>query len=178
MASELDIPGHIQDSVDSIAELRARAHLNTTPHQRNIEWLTKRLGKPAFFFCVLAFVSLWIACNVVLRAAGRPAFDPPPFPALAGLVSLSALLMTILILTTETRLGEIADQRSRLALQIGVLTEQKVAKTIELLERQRKDDPSLRDRNDPEAQAMAEAADPKAVLEALDQAHRTMLGDE
>ncbi|MGZ3550335.1 MAG: hypothetical protein ACXWNZ_18880, partial [Vulcanimicrobiaceae bacterium] len=84
-------------------------------------------------------------------------------------------LMTLLILTTQNRLAGSADQRSRLALQMGIVTEQKVAKVIALIEEQRRDDPNLKNRDDAEAEAMTEVADPSALSHALDVSHRTML---
>jgi uncharacterized membrane protein len=62
--------------------------------------------------------------------------------------------MTLLILTTENRLAGSADERSRLALQVGIAAEQKVAKIIASIEEQRCDDPNLTNRDDTEAEAM------------------------
>jgi uncharacterized membrane protein len=62
--------------------------------------------------------------------------------------------MTLLILTTENRLAGSADERSRLALQVGIAAEQKVAKIIASIEEQRRDDPNLTHRDDTEAEAM------------------------
>jgi len=70
--------------------------------------------------------------------------------------------MTSLILTAERRLGELADQRAKLALQVSLITEQKVTKLIEL----------SGNRRDPEVQAMEQSADPKALLDALGDENR------
>ncbi len=64
-----------------------------------------------------------------------------------------------------------------LALQTGILTEQKVAKSIELLDMLRHDDPDLVERLDPVAEAMAEPVDPASITEALDESHRTIVGE-
>jgi uncharacterized membrane protein len=146
------------------------------PHQLGIEWFTKRLARPGVVFGSLAFVIAWIGVNTGLQASGHRAFDPFPFSALQGVLSLAAFSMTILILTTTTRLGDVAEQRARLALQIGLLTEQKVAKSIALLNSLRHDDPQLDERIDPVAEAMAEPVDPASVNEALDQSHEAIVG--
>lgn len=52
-------------------------------------------------------------------------------------------------------------------LQLNLLSEQKIAKIIALLEELRTDLPEVVDRHDPEAAVMQDAADPIAVLEAL-----------
>ena len=49
-----------------------------------------------------------------------------------------------------------------------MLTEQKAAKIIELLEEMRRDSPTLPDRVDPEAEALKEASDPEIILTALE----------
>ncbi len=60
-----------------------------------------------------------------------------------------------------------AEQRSHLTLQINLLTEQKIAKLIELVEELRADLPDIRDRYDLEAQLMKQATDPQVVLNIL-----------
>ncbi len=80
---------------------------------------------------------------------------------------MSALLTTILILITENRQNRHADERAQLDLQVNLLAERKIAKVIALLEELRRDLPSVRDRVDPEADAMEEAMDPLASLSAL-----------
>ncbi|MHC5830273.1 MAG: DUF1003 domain-containing protein, partial [Nostoc sp.] len=60
-----------------------------------------------------------------------------------------------------------AEQRAQLMLQLNLLSEQKIAKIIALLEELRTDLPNVINRHDSEAELMREAADPIAVLEAL-----------
>jgi uncharacterized membrane protein len=82
-------------------------------------------------------------------------------------VTLLALLMTTSILATQNRQGRLAKQRMHLDLQVNLLSEQKVAKVIALLEELRRDMPSVKDRDDPQAKAMSEAVDPHAVVSAI-----------
>jgi len=83
-------------------------------------------------------------------------------------LALAALLMTIVILTTENRMSEIAEMRSRLNLQITLLSERKSAKIIQLLEELRYDLPQVENRSDPEAEALTLPTDPHAVAEELE----------
>jgi uncharacterized membrane protein len=55
-----------------------------------------------------------------------------------------------------------------LELQVNLVSEQKIAKLISLLEELRRDLPSVRDRVDVVADAMAEAVDPQAVITSLE----------
>jgi uncharacterized membrane protein len=109
-----------------------------------------------------------VALNTVGASAGLPRLDPPPFQWLQGVVSLAALLVTLMVLATQRRLAQRAARRGDLELQVNLLSEQKAAKLIALLEELRRDLPSVRDRIDPVANAMTEAVDPKAVLSVID----------
>ncbi len=131
--------------------------------QRAIERLVLRLGRPMAVYIILFFAAAWIAVNLVLQASGRAPFDPPPFNYLEGLLSLAALLMTIVILTSENRLSEIEERRAHLHLQVSLLAERKIAKVVQLLEELRIDIPEVPDREDREAQAFTLPADPHEV---------------
>jgi uncharacterized membrane protein len=97
-----------------------------------------------------------------------PRLDGPPFPWLQGALSLSALLVTTMVLATQNRQAKRATRRGDLELQVNLLAEQKTAKLIALLEELRRDLPSVRDRVDSVANALAKAVDPQAVLSVLE----------
>lgn len=158
----------VTQTIEMIAAIHARAERRVDPHQRAIERITGTLGRPAFLYGVLVLVLLWIGENLVTRRLGRATWDPPPFYWLQGLVGLSALLMTIVVLITQNRMGKMAERRAQLDLQMSLLVEQKVTKLIELMEELRRDLPSVQNRVDPEVEAMTAVADPHAMLTALE----------
>jgi uncharacterized membrane protein len=94
-------------------------------------------------------------------------FDLPPFTWASHGLDAAALLISTGVLVRQTRQENFAEQRTQLMLQLNLLSEQKIAKIIALLEELRADLPDVADRYDPEADVMQEAADPLAVLEAL-----------
>jgi uncharacterized membrane protein len=51
------------------------------------------------------------------------------------------------------------------------LSEQKIAKVIQLLEESRRDNPLVGNRLDSEAEPMAQPADPQSVLDAIKKTH-------
>ena len=167
-SDESSLSVQIDNTIESIAELERRALAGTSHQQRAIERFTRAVGRPRTVLFIFAFVALWIAVNLALLRAGRPPFDAPPFYWLDGILALAALLMTILILTSENRIGEAEEQRSRLHLQISMLAERKAAKIVQLLEELRLDTPSVPNREDREAQEMTVAADPHEVAEELE----------
>lgn len=161
----------MSQDVESVASIRARAEQRVDKHQRMMEVLTAALGRPRTVYVVLALVVGWVAFNVMSpEVFGWQRVDPPPFFWLQGMVALSALLMTTLVLITANRQTRNAEERSHLDLQVNLLAEHKVAKLIALLEELRRDLPMVRNRIDREADAMQEAVDPHAMLEALEKA--------
>ncbi len=163
------LPEHISQHVDTIAQLRARDESGVGFHQRTIETVTANLGRPLFLNLVLLFVTVWVAFNLFSRRVGFQQFDTPPFYWLQGAIGLGALLLTILVLITQNRQARLAERNAQLDLQVNLLAEQKIAKLIALVEELRQDLPTVRNRFDPEAEAMAEATNPHAVLEALEE---------
>jgi uncharacterized membrane protein len=162
------LPGQIDDTIQSIAELERKALAGASLQQRAIERFTLAIGRPRTVWIILAIVAVWVVLNLALRAGGRPEFDPPPYYWLDGVIGLAALLMATLILTTENRMSEIDEQRSRLHLQISMLAERKAAKIIQLLEELRYDMPSVANREDQEAAEMTLPTDPHELAEELE----------
>ena len=168
MDSDQGLSGQIDDTIESVAALERKALEAASLEQRAIERFTLAVGRPRTVYVVLALVGVWILLNGLLALAGRPQLDPPPYYWLDGVLALAALLMTIVILTTENRMSEIAEMRSRLNLQVTLLSERKAAKIIQLLEELRYDLPSVENREDPEAAALTLPTDPHAVAEQLE----------
>jgi uncharacterized membrane protein len=133
-----------------------------------IEKVTESIGQPWALNAIVGVVMLWVVVNTLGSKAGLPVLDPPPFSWLQGVMSLSALLVTTMVLTTQNRQAKRAFQRGNLELQVNLVSEQKIAKLISLLEELRRDLPSVRDRVDPVADAMAEAVDAQAVVTGLE----------
>ena len=163
------LPEHVSQHVDTVAALHARAESGVSIHQRAVEVVTSNLGRPLLLNLTLAALTLWVLVNVFHGRLGIAAFDPFPFPLLGGVVSTGGLLLAVVILITQNRQARAAERRAQLELQVSLLTEQKIAKLIALVEELRRDLPSVRDRLDPEAAAMAEATDPHAILDALEE---------
>lgn len=161
------LPAHVDETVQAINRLHAAHEAGATRLQRVVERVTKRAGRPAFVALLTGLVLLWIAFNLALIGAGQPPLDEPPFFWLQGAVTLSALYMTVLILTTQRREDELTGLREQLTLELAILSEQKSAKIIALIEELRRDDPHISDRQDPDAEALSTPADPDAVLDAL-----------
>jgi uncharacterized membrane protein len=162
-----DLPSHVEDTVQAVARFQASHDAAASTLQRLIERTTRRAGSPTFIALLTVLVIGWIAFNLGLIVFGHRPIDKPPFFWLQGVVALTALYMTVFILTTQRRDDKLAGLRDQLTLELSILSEQKSAKIIELLEELRRDDPHMPDRQDDHAAALAKPADPNAVLDAL-----------
>ena len=154
----------ISANIDAVVALHAFAERQVDTHQRTVETLTAWLGRPQFFYGILVGVCLWMGVNAAAPLLHLPRWDDPPFAWLQGVVGLGALLMTSVILITQNRQGKLAERREQLELQMSLLTEQRTAKIIDLLEELRRDMPSVRNRVDLEAEALTKTVDPHEVL--------------
>lgn len=161
------VPTHVEDTVEAVARFHAAHEAEASPFQRVLERVTRRAARPTFIALLTALVLGWILLNLGLMEVGRTPLDRPPFFWLQGAVTLTAFYMTVLILTTQRREDKLAGLRDQLTLELSILSEQKSAKIIGLLEELRRDDPSISDRPDEHADALAKPADPDAVLDAL-----------
>ena len=78
-------------------------------------------------------IGLWVGVNTGLLPGVR-AFDPYPFHLLALIASLEAVLLSAAVLVRLGRVEARAEERSRLALQAGILVEDKVVEVARMLE--------------------------------------------
>lgn len=132
-----------------------------------MDHVTALLGRPLFVGVLTVFVVGWISGNLLCISFAHRPIDPPPFSLLWGVVSLVSFYMVVLILMTQQREEQIAQQHEKLMLELIILSEQKTAKVIQLLEEARRDNPLIHNRVDRDADDMAQPADPSSVLDAI-----------
>jgi uncharacterized membrane protein len=171
------LPIHIEETIRSIARLHAEHHGAATPQQRLVDRIADRLGRPGAIGALVVAVAGWIAVNAAALALGHAAPDPPPFAWLNVALSLVSLFIVVLILGAQRHEEQLAQQRELLTLELAILGEQKIAKVIQLLEEVRRDNPLIHDRVDPEAEVMAQPADPQSVLDAIKETHAAVAAE-
>ena len=170
-AASTTLPIHIEETIQSIAGLHAEHHANATPHQRVVDRITSLLGRASFIAALTVFVVGWLSLNGFAAALGYRALDPPPFTWLAGAASLASLYLVILILTTQKGDDRLTQRRELLNLELTILSEQKIAKVVALIEELRQDSPHVHDRVDELAEVMSQPADPQSVIDAIKDVH-------
>lgn len=159
----------ISQNIEAVQDFYTREDQKISHSQRILEYVSHAVGKPIFLGFILLFVAFWILANTFMHRAGMAQFDPPPFFWLQGIIGLSALLTTIVVLTKQNRLAKLAEQRAHLDLKVTLLTEQKAAKLIDLMEELRRDLPNVKNRHDANAVSLREPMNPDLVLAALDE---------
>jgi uncharacterized membrane protein len=164
-----DVAPHIAETIQAIALLHAEHHRKSTLAERIVDRATSSVGRPGFLLLLATAVAFWIAVNALLNLRGRFAPDPPPFAWLELILTAAALVIAIMILTSQRRADKFANLREQMTLEATLLTEQKTRKIIELLEELRRDSPEIPDRHDIEAVQMAAKADPHEVLAVIEE---------
>jgi uncharacterized membrane protein len=159
----------ISQNIEAVLEFYTRENQKISRSQRILEHISLFVGQPVFIGIILLFVALWMIANTILHQLGITEFDPAPVIWLQGIVGLGALLTATVVLIKQNRLAKLAEQRAHLDLKVTLLTEQKAAKLIDLLEELRRDLPNVRNRHDPEAAALQQSMNPDMVLAALDE---------
>src|SRR5665811_77390 len=159
----------ISQNIEAVLEFYTRENQKISRSQRILERISRYVGQPVFLGIILLFVAVWMLADTLLRQYGMAEFDPAPYFWLQGIVGLGALLTTTVVLSKQNRLAKLAEQREHLDLKVTLLTEQKVAKLIDLMEELRRDLPNVKNRHDPEAAVLQQSMNPDMVLAALDE---------
>jgi uncharacterized membrane protein len=163
-----DRSAHLEQNVDSVREVQKREREQRPSSHRIVDRISRIIGRPLYLIGLFAFVASWIIVNLLVRRWGHPAWDPPPFPLLDGILSLAAIVSTTIILIAQNRQTRIETRHAHIALQVNLMTEQKVAKVINLLEELRRDMPMVKDRYDPQAALLSQKTDALQVLTAIE----------
>jgi uncharacterized membrane protein len=163
------LPETILKNIESIISLQSKQSENTPFHQRTIEKIAVGFGEPTFLYFQIAFFLIW-GCVSYFNPTALILWNLPDLDFKQDWIGITSLLISTAVLVSQTRDGKLSEERSLLMLQINLLTEQKIAKLIALIEELRTDLPDVHNRQDLEAELMKQATDPQIVLEILQEA--------
>ena len=130
MASQ-HLPRPAQRNQETMAALEERLLQRRTGAERVGAEIARVFGSFWFIAGHAVFVTLWIAVNTSESAT----FDPYPFPLLGLIVGIEFFFLTTFVLMNQRFQASRQDQWARLSLQLCMLTEQEVTKTIQMLDR-------------------------------------------
>jgi uncharacterized membrane protein len=162
------VPEQVIKNIETITSHQERYQARSTTAQRLLAKIVSIFGTPEFLYFQVVFFIIWEICGhlVDLRIL------PPTFPKLdlrEQWLDLASLFISTGVLVYENRQEKVSEERSHLMLQLNLITEQKIAKLISLVEELRTDLPNVKNRNDEEADSMKQATDPQAILEVIHQ---------
>jgi uncharacterized membrane protein len=162
------LPVQVIKNVEAIAQHQDQTQQNATAHQRGLDKITAVFGQPQFLYFQIVFFTIWGVCSYLAsRHLWLHSF--PAFHLSDQGLGAAGLLISTGVLIYQTRQEKLSEERSQLMLQLNLLTEQKIAKLISLVEELRVDLPNVQNRDDLEAEVMKKATDPQVILEVLQQ---------
>ncbi len=115
-----------------VRSLKAKKAIRRTSSEKIADWCTLRFGTMGFLMLNALVFTFWIIINrwSVLEL---PPFDPFPFGLLTMIVSLEAIILSIFVLISQNRAEKIDDLRDEIDLQVDLITEREITKTLKLL---------------------------------------------
>lgn len=123
---------------------------------RLADGLTSLFGGISFFVINLIFFTAWILINTN-KIPQIAVFDPYPFTLLTSIVSLEAIILSIIVLMSAQRQSYISTLREELNMQVNLIAEKEITKILVLLKELHKKHNS--DFNDPELEEMIKGTD-------------------
>lgn len=94
--------------------------------------LTSTFG--SFFFLTIncLFFAGWILINTG-KIPNLPIIDPFPFPLMTTIVSLEAIILTLIVLMSQNRQSFISSLREEIDMQVNIAAEKEITKILEVL---------------------------------------------
>lgn len=94
--------------------------------------LTAVFGSFAFLTINILFFILWVCVNTEIINI-IPAFDPFPFPLMTTIVSLEAIVLTLIVLMSQNRSSFISSLREEIDMQVNLTAEREITKILQLI---------------------------------------------
>lgn len=170
------LPQQVIDNIETILGFQAKQEQLDPWHERLLNKIAAVFATAYFLYAQLLFFAIWIFWSG-LAGDGSLAFDLPRYNIRDQFLDTAALLIATGVLVRQSRQERLAEQRSHLMLQISLLTEQKTAKIIGLLEELRTDLPNLDNRHDWEAEILQQSTDPQVVLNIIQENLNSSIDD-
>lgn len=160
------LPEQVIRNVETIDRHQDRHIQNTKADRRILNKIASIFGRPQFLYFQIVFFAVWIGCSN-LAERNIIAKNFPLFELHLHGLEIASLLISTEVLIDQTHQEKLSKEQSQLMLQLNLLSEQKIAKLISLVEELRTDLPNVKNRADLEAEIMQQAIDPQAILEVI-----------
>jgi uncharacterized membrane protein len=122
-----------ETNIAKILRLEEEEEKRASPVERFSEKVGAFAGTMTFVAAQVLLVIAWTAWNIGLFG-NADYFDRYPFPLLANILAFECVLLASFVLIRQTRMSQRGERRSHLDLQINLLTEKEMTKTLQMLE--------------------------------------------
>lgn len=161
-----EIAAVVGRNIGTLTRARRDTEQRKTVQDRLADAMTAFSGSMLFVYLHAIWFLTWIAVN--LGWLGFNPFDPYPFGLLTLIVSLEAIFLSTFVLISQNRMGEAADLRADLDLQINLLTEYELTRVLTLVDALA-DHFGLEIAQDPEIEELKKDVGPEDVLKEMEQ---------
>ena len=117
-------------NVETISQMQRDAEAHRTLGQRVADGFAKSIGSWSFIIIQTVILTGWMIANVIHVITP---WDPYPFILLNLALSFQAAYASPIIMMSQNRQAQLADERNHLALQVALLAEQEGTETLLLL---------------------------------------------
>jgi uncharacterized membrane protein len=162
------LPEMVIKNIQAIADRQEHHLQNSSAHQRVLDKITAVFSRSDFLYVQIGFFTTWWLFSYLSSRHILPV-DFPRFDLREEGLGVAGLLISTGVLIHQARQEQVSEERLHLMLQLNLITEQKIAKLISLVEELRIDLPNVKNRADLEAEIMQQSIDPQAILEVLQQ---------
>ncbi|HEX8391938.1 MAG TPA: DUF1003 domain-containing protein [Longimicrobium sp.] len=156
----------VERNVRALLERRAKEERAKTRSERIADGVTRFAGSMTFVYLHLAIFGTWILWNTGW-IPGLPRFDPS-YVVLAMVASVEAIFISTFVLISQNRMAELADKRADLDLQVSLLAEHEITRTLALVAAMAHR-MGIEDAGDPELDELSRDVHPNRVLDSIEQ---------
>lgn len=94
--------------------------------------LTEIFGSLMFLAINVFLFLFWILANSG-KIPGISIFDPFPYPLMTTVVSLEAIILTLIVLMSQNRQSFISNLREEIDMQVNIASEREITKILQIL---------------------------------------------
>ena len=124
---------HLNQLRDDPVGFKARVRMQVSVFDRIADWMTTSFGTMWFLIVNIAFFAVWMVLNSG-KVSGFVPFDPYPFELLTMIVSLEAIILSVIVLISQNRAARLADLREEIDFEINVRAEDEITRMLNMLD--------------------------------------------
>jgi uncharacterized membrane protein len=125
------VPNVVAKNIAQLVRAQRRKNRRLGVIFRSLDKLTQFSGSTTFLVLHLIWFIIW----VVLNTESAHAFDPYPYGFLTLIVSLEAIVLSIMVLMVQNKIQKDADRRAEMDVHVNLLSESEITMILHKLVR-------------------------------------------